>query len=291
MVYSFAQTALDYLDISLTFALCVVFFRASLRKNYPSMFGYLCVRSFSAVALVFLLHGPLLASQLTYQKLYFVIWWANCLVSSVLLFLVCLNTYRQAMTHLPGLARMGTTVFAWGFAASLLVTATSFNSPANGPDFFVQLATQLMRSTGTVQLCLLAFLTLCMKAIDLPLRSRPFGIAFGLGILALNDCLLAYAATVTHLQMNAAIQIVSVAFTVFALGLWLVYALMPEPARKPITLPVNSTIYRWNQIASALGHKGTQIAMQPEPSFFLSDVEKVVERAFVRTLNSKEAQR
>jgi len=291
MVYSFAQTALDYLDISLTFALCVVFFRPKLRKTYPSMFAYLCVRSFSSMALVFLLHGPLLASPMLYTKLYFAIWYANCLVSAVLLFMVCLNTYRQAMLHLPGLARMGTTVFGWGFATSLLVTATSFTSPKNGPEFFVQLATQLMRSTGTVQLCLLAFLTLCMKAIGLPLRSRPFGIAFGLGILALNDCLLAYAASVNHAQMDAPIQTISVLVTVSALGIWLAYALVPEPVRKPITLPVNSTIYRWNQIASALGHKGTQVALQPEPSFFLADVEKVVERAFVRALASKEPQR
>ena len=68
------------------------------------------------------------------------------------------------------------------------------------------------------------------------------------------------------------------------------YSAMPEPARKTVTVPANSAIYKWDQIASALGHKGTQVAVQPSPSFFLVDVEKVVERAFVRTLKGKESE-
>jgi hypothetical protein len=74
------------------------------------------------------------------------------------------------------------------------------------------------------------------------------------------------------------------------LGIWVVYAALPEPARKPVTVRADSTIYKWDQIASALGHKGTQVVLQPAPSFFLVDVEKVVERAFVRTLKGKESE-
>jgi hypothetical protein len=74
------------------------------------------------------------------------------------------------------------------------------------------------------------------------------------------------------------------------LAVWITYSALPEPARKTVTVPVNSAIYKWDQIASALGHKGTQVAVQPSPSFFLVDVEKVVERAFVRTLKGKESE-
>ena len=52
-------------------------------------------------------------------------------------------------------------------------------------------------------------------------------------------------------------------------------------------MPANSTIYRWNEIASALGHTGTQVAVQqPANSFFLTDVEKVVEKVLSRNLKS-----
>jgi hypothetical protein len=50
-------------------------------------------------------------------------------------------------------------------------------------------------------------------------------------------------------------------------------------ARSPFTVPPGSAIYRWDQIASALGYKGTQVAVQPSSSFFLVNVEKVVEKA------------
>jgi hypothetical protein len=55
-------------------------------------------------------------------------------------------------------------------------------------------------------------------------------------------------------------------------------------------VPVNSTIFRWNEIASALGHTGTQVAVQPANSFFLTDVERVVEKVLSRSLKDRESE-
>jgi hypothetical protein len=60
--------------------------------------------------------------------------------------------------------------------------------------------------------------------------------------------------------------------------------------RRPLVMPANSTIYRWNEIASALGHPGTQVAVQPSNGFFLTDVEKVVEKVLSRSLNGRESE-
>ena len=66
----------------------------------------------------------------------------------------------------------------------------------------------------------------------------------------------------------------------------MLYCALPEPVRKPVVMPANSTIYRWNEIAAALGH-GTQVAVQqPANSFFLTDVEKVVDKV----LNAESAE-
>jgi shikimate 5-dehydrogenase len=66
---------------------------------------------------------------------------------------------------------------------------------------------------------------------------------------------------------------------------------LPEPVRKPVMMPVNSTILRWNEIASALGHTGTQVAVQQAASgFFLTDAEQVVEEAMSRNLKSRESE-
>jgi len=56
-------------------------------------------------------------------------------------------------------------------------------------------------------------------------------------------------------------------------------------------LPVSSTILRWNEIACALGHTGTQVAVQqPASGFFLSDVEKVVEDVLTRNMKGRESE-
>jgi hypothetical protein len=68
--------------------------------------------------------------------------------------------------------------------------------------------------------------------------------------------------------------------------MWVTYCALPEPARKPLMVPANSTIFRWNEIATALGHTGTQVAVQPAGGFFLSDVEKVVEDTLSRNQKS-----
>jgi len=74
-------------------------------------------------------------------------------------------------------------------------------------------------------------------------------------------------------------------------GTWDVgYLLRPARAGpQPLMVPANSTILRWNEIATALGHTGTQVALQPAGGFFLSDVEKVVEEALTRNLKSHES--
>ena len=287
---SLMHTITVSLDVLLSVAVCAAFSRPSLRRHYPWMFAYLSVRAITGVIVAFLFYGPLLASPMTYTKIYFVVYCTSTLVSAALLFLSCLDVYRQAMAPLPGLARMGNTVFTWAALASILVTATTFTSVAlSGPGTMMKIGLQLLRCAGATELCLLALLLLSMKAIGLSPRSRPLGFALGLGLMAAIDCA---ESIVTMLQVTAtpAVQSAFEASSIVTLSIWFAYSALPEPARKTVTVPVNSAIYKWDQIASALGHKGTQVAMQPSPSFFLVDVEKVVERAFVRTLKGKESE-
>jgi hypothetical protein len=284
-----AQIITISIDALLSIVACVVFSRTDMRKKYPWMFSYLCVRAITGVIIEFVLYGPLLASDATYTKIYFVVYWISYLVSNTLLFLGCLDAYRQAMVPLPGLARMGTTVFRWAALASVLVTATTLTSISVGPDMAMKIGVQLMRCVGTAEICLVALLLLSTKAIGLSLRSRPFGIALGLGIMAAVDCAQSTIASLLA-PTSATAQTVFDAAALTTLVIWVAYGALREPERKPVTVAVNSAIYKWDQIASALGHKGTQVAVQPSPSFFLVDVEKVVDRAFVRTLKGKESE-
>jgi hypothetical protein len=86
------------------------------------------------------------------------------------------------------------------------------------------------------------------------------------------------------------VQFVCESIILFSLGMWVVWCALPEPARKPVVMPASSTIYRWNEIASALGHTGTKVAVHPASGFFLSDVEKVVEDVLARNLKDRESE-
>jgi hypothetical protein len=289
MQSSLAQTLVTSLDVLLSIAAFAVFLKPDLKKNYPWMFRYLAVRAITAVIVEFLLYGPLLSTPLIYTQIYFVVHWASYLVSAVALFMSCLDVYRQAMAPLPGLVRMGTTVFRWAAIASILVTATTFTSITSGPEMVTQIGIQLMRCVGTSELCLLAFLLLSMKAIGLSPRSRPFGMALGLGLLAGIDCAQS-SAIVMQFAVNQLGQALFEVGSVLTLAVWIGYSALPEPSRAPVALTETSPIYKWDQIASALGHKTPEPVLQPAPSFFLIDVEKVVDRAFVRTLKGKESE-
>jgi hypothetical protein len=151
------------------------------------------------------------------------------------------------------------------------------------------IANSLMRSGSLMELCLLAFLCLAMSALQLSIRDISFGLALGFGVLAAND-FIGSALIKFNSSLNEPFQYVYQAIALLALGVWIAYAAMPEPVRKPVVVAANSTIYRWNEIASALGHKGANIAVpQPANSFFLTDVEKVVEKVLTRNLKETES--
>jgi hypothetical protein len=55
-------------------------------------------------------------------------------------------------------------------------------------------------------------------------------------------------------------------------------------------VPAHSTILRWNEIATALGHTGTQVAVQPAEGFALTDVERALEGVLARNLKNRESE-
>jgi hypothetical protein len=129
-----------------------------------------------------------------------------------------------------------------------------------------------------------------MNALRLSVRDLAFGISLGFGVMSSNDFVFA-TLTARFASLTAPLQFVYESLILVSLGTWVAYCALPEPVRKPLVMPVNSTIYRWNEIASALGHTGTQVAVpQPANSFFLTDVENVVEKVLNRNLKRRESE-
>ena len=283
-------------EFLLSAVLAFVFWKKALHRRFPAMGAYLSLRVVSTPVLSFLLLGQTGRLVATHQfervcaQCYFFTYWPVYMISAVLLYFICMEVFRSVLASLPGLQKLGILLFRWAVLVSVIVTVSSVSFSHRGILIIPDIAMPLMRSVSLLELCLLAFLCMSMNALRLSVRDMAFGIALGFGTMACND-FLTVSLISRYASLTAPLQFVYESVILLSLGTWVAYCTLPEPVRKPVVMPVNSTIYRWNEIASALGHTGTQVAVQqPANSFFLTDVEKVVDKVLNRNLKRRESQ-
>jgi hypothetical protein len=285
-----AMSVMSVAEFVLWAVLGFLFWKKNLHQRFPAMGGYLALRVVSTPVLLFLLSGHNIVASQMWLISYFFLFWAVYIASAVLLFFICMEVFRSALAAFTGLMRFGIVVFRWAALASVIVSFSTLSFSHRGLLIIPDLAYGLMRSVSILELCLLAFLCLSMNALHLPVRDMSFGVALGFGLMSSNDFI--FSSLSSHASsMTAPLQFLYESLILVTVGTWVVYCALPEPVRKPVVMAVNSTIYRWNEIASALGHTGTQIALhQPVNSFFLTDVERVVEKVLNRSLKEKQSE-
>lgn len=300
MPISDAMLAMCGAEFLLWAMLGLLFLRKGLHHRFPATASYLALHVISVPTLLWALFETLGHSGAAqYVAIYTYAYFATYILSAILLFFICAEVFRAALAPFPGLFKFGTVLFRWAALISIVVSLTSISTKQwgfsvaftrGGIDLISSVAFALMHSASILELCLLAFLCLGMNALRLSLRSMTFGITLGFGIMAASDFVVSSLISAGG-SSTAPVQYVEEAMILFALAIWAAYCLLPEPESKPVVMPVTSRIYRWNEIASALGHTGTQVAaQQPANSFFLTDVEKVVEKVLNRNLRSHESE-
>ena len=268
--------------------LAFLFWKRKLHRRFPAMASYLALHVAASPVFLALLYLQAQSWGKIFYAVYFFSFYGVYIASAVILFFVSMEVFRSALSAFSGLMKFGLVIFRWAVLASVLVTFSTITYSHRGVLIIPDIAFGLMRSVSILEICLLAFLCFSMNALRLPVRDMAFGIAFGLGLLAANDLVLA-ALIKLNSSFTEPFQFVYQAIVLVAIGMWVAYSSLPEPVRKPVVVPANSTIYRWNEIASALGHTGTQVAVvQPASSFFLTDVEKVVDKVLTRNLRESE---
>jgi hypothetical protein len=291
MTSQIAMTAMSVAEFCFWVLLGLLFWKKDLHHRFPAMGFYLALRVISTPALMAVLYAQSQPWGHGYYVVYFCSYWAVYLASALLLFFICMEIFRSALSALPGLMKIGIMIFRWVVLVSVIVTFSSISFMHKGLLTVPDVVSGLMRSVGILELCLLAFLCLSMNALRLSIRDISFGLALGFGLMATDDFIAALIMTSHRLTLTASAQFVYEGVILVSLGIWVVYCALPEPARKPVVMSANSAIYRWNEIASALGHPGTQVAVQqPANSFFLTDVEDVVEKVISRNLKDRKSE-
>jgi hypothetical protein len=283
------MSALGVVEFLLTAALTFLFFHKKMGTRFKAMGVYLLLRVISTPILLVLLSGNNIVRSQLWLISYFYAFWAVYIASAVILFFVCIEIFRAALSSLPGLLKFGVIVFRWAALVSVITTFSTVSFAHRGILVIADVAYGLMRSVSIIELCLLAFLCLCMNALRLSVRDISFGLSFGFGLMAANDFIHVSLAP-RFASLTAPLQFVYEGGILMVLGLWTAYCAAPAPATQPVVMRANSTIYRWNEIASALGHPGTQVAVQHSNSFFLTDVEKVVDKVLTRNLKGHESE-
>jgi hypothetical protein len=291
MSSQFAMSLMSVAEFAGWAALALLFWRKSLSRRFPAMGAYLALRLSAAPVLLLLLHGnSIFFPSNQWLILYFFVFWAVYITSVVLLYFVCIEVFRSALSAFPGLMKLGLVVFRWAVLPSVIVTFSSISFAHKGVLVIPEIAFGLMRAVSILELSLFAFLCLSLSALRLSVRDRAFGIALGFGMISANDFVAASLQSL-NVALTAPLQVVYESMILVALGTWIVYFILPEPAHKPVMVPVNSTIYRWNEIASALGHTGTQVAVPHAGNApFLTDVDSVVDRVLARNLKDRKSE-
>jgi hypothetical protein len=182
--------------------------------------------------------------------------------------------------------KFGIMIFRWAVLASIIVSFSTITFSHRGALIIPGIAYGLMRSVSIVELCLLGFLCLGMNALRLSPRDMAFGIALGFGMMSVSDFVMASLWT-RKTTLTDPLQFVFESVILATLVMWTAYCALPEPAREPVMVPANSLILRWDEIATALGHTGTRVAVQPTSGFPLTEAENAVEEALTHDLKSR----
>ena len=290
MPLGFAMSLMSAAEFLLWAVLGIVFWSKGLHRRFPAMSAYLVLRVASMPVLLSLLYLQAQPNghQAFFFPLYFYSYWAVYIASAVTLFFVTLEIFRSVLAGFSGLLRLGTIMFRWAALVSVIASLSAVSFSHFSVMLIPEVAYALMRSVSILELCLLGFLCFCLNALRLSVRDLGFGIALGFGLISANDFIFT-ALNALKSSLNAPLQFAYEAVILLSVATWIVYCALPERVREPMLMPANSTIYRWNEIAAALGH-GTQVAVQqPANSFFLSDVERVVEKVLTRNLQGNES--
>jgi drug/metabolite transporter (DMT)-like permease len=238
----------------------------------------------STILLKALYHGNLIAPGIDGHVLYsayFYTYWISYFAGCVILFLALQGLFRYAMSSLPGLSSLGLIGFRWAAVVSFLVAVatvvtsyTQIQQSARVTFLFTEVAASLC----VLELGLLVFLVMSIRALHVDRRNRIFGILAGFAAMAsVNLIVFAEHSANLYSWQNQTSDLAAIA----ALVIWIGYLAMPEPVRKQASAPIiPAALVRWNDLAGELGPHAPQAATQQ--SGFLQNVESVVDRVLAK---------
>jgi hypothetical protein len=280
-----SMNILEFAEPVLICLALIFFLKSGMSKRFPAMRTYLALRAGSAVVLEIILnlHRVVSIENTVQYSVYFYTYWSVYTLSAITIFFVIQEIFCHVTEPVPGIRRFGLLAFRWVAIISVIISVSSAFPVKGVGAGLMAIGFQVMRCVSILQLCLLAFLALFIHRLGRSFRSMAFGIALGFGVQTAMELILSVVATrssILDVNINLVLQVVVTG----VLAGWMTYFLLPEPEaeREAMTLPVSSSLIRWNEIASALGHSTPHVAVGQSGAFFLQDVEQVVDKILTK---------
>ncbi|MEK6397885.1 MAG: hypothetical protein V4734_07345 [Terriglobus sp.] len=208
-------------------------------------------------------------------NIYFWFFWIFFALQAIFAVLMTYFVLRDAMRPLKGLQQLGNIVYLWILAIStFLAFDASHTTYVRGGQIMVGLVNELQRIGGTITVSMIIFVCLAIRPMGLSLRSRVFGISFGLALTSLMNTLQApYFFQIHYLYRPYAI--VQILTNCTAELIWIWYFSRPEPKRKFVLLSTTSPFHAWNRIAEQFGAEPGYVAIGgvPPDAFAAAEIE------------------
>lgn len=255
------QSLLGFADpIFLCSALFFVI-RQKLAKRYPSFVAFLSFRLISTVALFVMLAEP----HVTSYRTYFYTYWISAAIEAGLVLWCVGQMFSIALAPLSGIRRLASATFGcMGVLSLIIATTMTISAPETGTRFLMEMVSKIVRFESVLVLCLLVFLAFASHMLGLSFKSRIFSLSLGFGFLAVMN-LLNSAMIIKNAMLNSSATLVLACSGSLAFLIWNLALAMPEPARRLITVPVDSWMLRWNEIAKSFGHGPAVVVVGEDP--------------------------
>src|SRR5579864_2210227 len=218
--------------------------RKKLRVDFPQFFNYTVFQVVSVVVMFVVYHYGS-------RNSYFYAYWTSTALGIGLGFAVIYEIFAYSLRPYAGLRDLGTMLFRWAAMLMVLISGILAAASASGTDMH-RLTFAIMsveRSVRLMQCGLLVFVLLSSSYLGLSLKSFASGIAFGFGIFAASDLII--ASLWTELGNNAGWVLSLIASGVYNISVagWLVYSLLPHKKRIKTGFVYRPLFDRWNQAA------------------------------------------
>jgi hypothetical protein len=234
-VYAFA-----FLPKALLMLVIISLIARNLWREFPFFLSYAIFQVLETITFV------TLERTVTYTH-YFWTFYALEAIGTVPAFLVINEIFTCALRPYSALKKLSRVLFLWAFVVILLVAiATAIYAPGNDPGKILAAIITLKRTISLVEVGLLVFLCLFIRAFAIPWRHYLFGLTIGFALYRVAELVIMAARAHWGPSLNHFWEWGLVGAYNFTVIVWVSYFVLPRSREIALRNIPGSQLQQWN---------------------------------------------